>query len=154
MLVLLLISFSPLASFPANPHLRVYGPMIWTHWIARTPPGVLFLVLRQCRWGVFFNARFAVGFCNFIIGGAFVMRGMVRMGVSSITLYCCILTLCSCSLASCSIMTAIGSTLCLILLWRSLMRPLPMGVLFAVSVSLASSSVSAQKCWSGVKFGS
>jgi hypothetical protein len=58
--------------------------------------------------GVFFNARFAVEFCNLIIGGAFVMGGVVRMGVLSITLYCCILTLCSCSLASCSVITAVG----------------------------------------------
>jgi hypothetical protein len=46
---------------------------------------------------VFFNTRLAVGFRAFIIGGAFEMRGTVRMGVSSITNYRCSLTLCSCS---------------------------------------------------------
>jgi hypothetical protein len=33
-----------------------------------------------------FSTRFAVGFRDCIIGGAFMMRGMVRMGVLSITL--------------------------------------------------------------------
>jgi hypothetical protein len=131
----------------------VFGPMIWTRWIAGTASGVLFRILRQCKRGVFFNARFAVGFHSFIIGGAFMMHGTKRMGVVSITLCCCILTLCSCSLASCSVITAIGSPICLILLWRSLMRRLPVGILFAVAVSLASSSLSVRKCWSGVKFG-
>jgi hypothetical protein len=66
--------------------------MMLTHWIAGTAPGVLFLVCCQCKRGVFFNTRLAVGFCAFIIGGAFVMRGTVRMGVSSITICCCNLT--------------------------------------------------------------
>jgi hypothetical protein len=82
---------------PTTEQLRVFGSMMLTRWIAGTVPGVLFLVCRQCKWGVFFNTRLAVGFLAFIIGGAFVMRGTVRMGVSSITLCCCNLTLCSCS---------------------------------------------------------
>ncbi len=63
--------------------------------IAGTAPGVLFRVFRRCNRGVCFSLLFAVGFRAFMIGGAFVMRGMVRMGVSSITLCSCILTLCS-----------------------------------------------------------
>ncbi len=139
--------------FPTAGQLRLFGTMILTHWIARTAPGELFLVFCQCKWGVFFNTRFAMGFWDFIIGGASMMRGMVRMGVSSITLCCCILTLCSHSSASCSVIPGVGSTICLILLWRSLMRRLPVSVLVAVAISLASSSVSARKCWSEVKFG-
>ena len=81
------------------------------------------------------------------------MRGMVRMGVLSITLCCCILTLCSCSVTSCSVSIAGGSTICLILFWRILMRRCTLGILFAVAVSSASSSVRAQKCWWGVKLG-
>jgi hypothetical protein len=138
---------------PNAGQLRVSGLMILTRWIAGTAPGDLFLVFRQCKRGMFFNTRFAVEFHNFILGGASMMRGTVRIGVLSITLCCCILTLCSCSLASCSVIPGVGSTICLILLWRSLMRRLPVGVLFAVALSLASSSVSAQKCWSEVKFG-
>ena len=65
-----------------------------------TPPGVLFLVVRRCTRGVCFSILFAVGFCELMIGGALVMRGMVRMGVWSITLCAAIrasmsLTLCS-----------------------------------------------------------
>ncbi len=76
---------------------RVCGSMRLTRWIAGTAPGVLFLVCCQCKWGVFFNTLLALRFRAFIIGGAFVMHGTVRMGVSSITICCCYLTLCSCS---------------------------------------------------------
>ena len=51
-----------------------------------TAPGVLFLVTRRCRRFVPFSARLDVGFLDFIIGGASVTRGIVIMGVSSITL--------------------------------------------------------------------
>ncbi len=76
---------------------RMCGSMMLTRWIAGTAPGVLFHVCCRCKRGVFFNTLLAVGFHAFIIGGAFVMRGTVRMGVSSITICCCNLTLCSCS---------------------------------------------------------
>ncbi len=82
---------------PTTGRLRVFGLMMLTHWIAGTAPGVLFLVCYRCKWGVFFNTLLAVGFRAFIIGGAFVMHDTVRMGVSSITICCCNLTLCSCS---------------------------------------------------------
>ncbi len=80
-------SFHP--TFVASIHsgqMRVVGAVPGTHLIAWTTPRVLFHITRQCRQGVSFSVRFAVGFCDCIIGGAFVMRGMVRMGVSSITL--------------------------------------------------------------------
>jgi hypothetical protein len=64
--------------------------------IAGTAPGVLFLVCRQCKRGVFFNTRLAVGFRAFIIGGAFKMRGKGRIGASSNSNCCSSLTLCSC----------------------------------------------------------
>jgi hypothetical protein len=133
--------------------MRVVGPMMGTCAIAGTMPGVLFRVTLRCRRGMSFSAHFVVGFCDCIIGGAFLMRGMVRMGVLSITLCCCILTLCSCSIASCSVIRAGGSTICLILFWSIFMRRCPIGILFAVAVSSASSSVRVQKCWSGVKLG-
>ncbi len=133
--------------------MHVIGAMMGTHAIAGTAPGVLFRFTLQCRQGVSFSARFVGGFRDCIIGGAFVMRGMGRMGVLTITLCCCILTLCSCSVASCSVIRAGGSTICLILFWSIFMRRHPVGVLSAVAVSLASSSVRAQKCWSGVKVG-
>ncbi len=64
--------------------------------IAGTAPGVLFLVCRQCKHGVLFNTRLAVGFWAFIMGGAFEMRGIVRMGASSNSNCSISLTLCSC----------------------------------------------------------
>jgi hypothetical protein len=82
---------------PTTGQLCVFGSMMLTRWIAGTVPEVLFLVCRQCKRGVFFNTRLAVGFPVFIIGGAFVMHGTMRIGVSSITLCCCNLTFCSCS---------------------------------------------------------
>ncbi len=147
-------SFHPTFVAPLySGQMRVVGAMPGTRLIARTAPGVLFRITCQCRQGVSFSARFAIGFCDCIICGAFVMRGMVRMGVLSTTLCCCILTLCSCSVTSCSVSIAGGSTICLILFWRILMRRHPLGVLFAMAVSSASSSMRAQKCWSGVKLG-
>ncbi len=64
--------------------------------IAGTVPGVLFLVCCQCKRGMLFNTRLAVGFRAFIIGGAFEMRGIVRMGASSNSNCSSSLTLCSC----------------------------------------------------------
>ena len=147
-------SFHPTFVAPLHSgQMPVVGVMPGTRLIAGTAPGVSFRVTRQCRWGVSFSACFAMGFHDCIIGGAFVMSGMVRMGVSSITLSCCILTICSCSITSCSVSIAGGSTICLILFWSIFMRRCPIGILFAVAVSSASSSVRARKCWSGVKLG-
>ncbi len=147
-------SFHPTFVAPLHSgQMRVVGAMPGTCLIAGTMPGVLFRITCQCRRGVSFSARFAMGFHDCIIGGAFVMRGMVRMGVVSLTLCCCILTFCSCSVTSCSVSIDGGSTICLILFWRILMMRRPLGVLFAVAVSSASSSVRALTFWSGVKLG-
>ncbi len=51
-----------------------------------TMPGVLLRVIRRWRRGVLFNARLVVGFRASIIEGASVIRWMVNMGASSITL--------------------------------------------------------------------
>jgi hypothetical protein len=129
LLTLCISSFHP--TFVASLHsgqMRVVGAMPATRVIAGTVPGVLFRVTPRCRRGVSFSTRFAVGFCDCIIGGGFVMHGMVRMGVFSITLCCCILTLCSCSVTSCSVSIAGGSIICLILFWRILMRRRPLGI--------------------------
>ncbi len=93
--------------FVSDCRATLFCPTLWqccmqflttlTRWIAGTAPEVLFLVCRRCKHGMFFNTCLAIGFRAFIIGGAFEMRGMVRMGVSSITNCCCSLTLCSCS---------------------------------------------------------
>jgi hypothetical protein len=53
-----------------------------------TAPGVLFLVIRRWILGAIFRRRFDVGFLDFIIGGASVMRVMETIGVSSITRCC------------------------------------------------------------------
>ena len=45
-----------------------------------TMPGVLLRVVRLCSLLVVFNTRFAVGFRVSMIGGASVMRGIVRIG--------------------------------------------------------------------------
>jgi hypothetical protein len=81
---------------PTTKRCRVFWSITSMRCIAGTAPGVLFLVCCQCKCGVFFNIRLAVGFWAFIIGGAFEMRGIVRMGSSSISNCCSSLTLCSC----------------------------------------------------------
>ena len=96
--------------------------------------------------------RLAVGFRDFMIGGAFVIRSIVVIGVSSITLCCCsrsaILTLCSSSFV------ADGFSILVMFVWRFLMHVRPCGVCAAIWVSSVSSSVNARRCWIFVKFGS
>ncbi len=71
--------------------------------ISGSPPGVLFLVTRQCIRGLSFSLRFAVGLRDCIIAGASVMRGMVSIGVLSNTLcWFSLTTLCSFALTLCS----------------------------------------------------
>jgi hypothetical protein len=118
--------------------------------IIGTPPGLLFLVTCQCIRGVFLSAHFDVGLRACMIGGAFVMRGMVSMGVSSITLCCSSLTLCS---AICVALALGGVRIVLILDWSSLMSLYPLGVAPAMAVFSANLSVSARKCWCAVKLG-
>ena len=93
-----------------------------------------------------------MGFRDFMIGGAFVIRSIVVMGVSSITLCCrshsSVLTLCSLSIVTC------GFNMLVILVCRFLMYVRPRGVVAAILVSSVSSSVNARRCWRFVKFGS
>ncbi len=81
---------------PTTKQCHVFWSFTSMRYIAGTAPGVLFLVCRRCKHGVFFNTRLAVGFRAFIIGGAFEMRGIVRMGALSTSNCCSSLTLCSC----------------------------------------------------------
>ena len=117
-----------------------------------TAPGVLLRVWRPCIRGVFLRWRFDVGFRDFMIGGAFVIRSIVVIGVSSITLCCrshsSVLTLCSLSIVTC------GFNMLVILVCRFLMYARPRGVVAAILVSSVSSSVNARRCWRFVKFGS
>ena len=120
--------------------------------ITGTDPGVLFRVWRRCVRGVILSRLLAVGFLDLIMGGAFVIRSIVVIGVSSITLCCCSrsssLTLCS------SLFVAGGISILVICDWRFLIHVRPCGVSAASLVSSASSSVSARRCWIFVKFGS
>ncbi len=81
---------------PTTEQCLVFWSITSMRCIAGTAPGVLFLVCRQCKRGVFFNTHLAVGFWAFIIGGAFKMWGIVKMGALSISNCCSSLTLCSC----------------------------------------------------------
>ncbi len=92
-----------------------------------------------------------------MIGGALVMQGMVIMGVSCTTLCSSSLTLCSSSLTLCSVcgvdVEAGGVRMHLILVCRTLMSALPLDVVPETVVTLTNSSVSARKCWFGVRLG-
>ena len=120
-------------------------------------PGVLFRVILAWILGVDFSTRLEVGFCASIIGGALVMRGTVMMGDWSITLCSSALTLCSSHLTlCCACGVAIdvwGVRMCLIFTCNFLMSALPFAVVPALVVTLASSSVSAHRCWCCVRFG-
>jgi len=89
-------------------------------------PGVLFQVWRWWICRVFLRCRFAMGLCECMIGGAFIILGMVTIGVSSITLCCLscsiILTLYS---SSCSID---GFKMLVMLDWSCLISTQPWGV--------------------------
>ncbi len=50
---------------------RIAGARVGLRLILGTPPGVLFRVTRECTRGVSLRFRFAVGFCDCKIGGAF-----------------------------------------------------------------------------------
>ena len=90
-------------------------------------------------------------------GGASVMRGIVMISVSPITLcsssctrYSSSLTLCcACGVA----VEAGGVRMDLICFCSFLMSVLPLAVVPALVVTSANSLVSALKCWCGVRFG-
>ena len=118
-----------------------------------TAPGVLILVTRWCKCGVSLRVRFAVGFRACKIGGAFVMcgtSGTVMMGVLSITFCCCIPL--SLSLALCSSNAIAGFKIFLMFAWRSLRSLWSFCVALVIAVNLNNLSVSARKCWCGVRF--
>ena len=89
-----------------------------------------------------------------MIGGASVMRGIVMIGVSSITLCFSSCTLCSLSLTLCCArgvaVEAGGVRMELICFCSFLMSVLPFAVVPALVVASADSLVSALKCWWGV----
>ena len=117
-----------------------------------TAPGVLFLV--WCWWvcGVFLRWRFAVGFRAWMMGGASVIIGIVIIGDSSITLCCCS---CSSFLTLCSLACVTdGFSILVMFDWRYLMHARPCGVLAAILVLFASSSVNAHRCCIFVRLGS
>ena len=93
-----------------------------------------------------------MGFRDFMIGGASVILVIVVIGVSSITLCChscsALLTLCSFSFVS------VGFNILVMFDWRVLIHARPCGVLAAIFVSSASSSVKARRCCIFVRFGS
>ena len=109
-----------------------------------TMPGVLFRVVRRCSLGVFFSARFVVGFRASIIEGALVILGIVTMGVLSITLCCssraALFTLCSSTAGG-------GFNMSSIRFRRRLSKRRPLFVAPAGCAHSVSSSVSARKCW-------
>ncbi len=96
-----------------------------------TPPDVLILVTHLCIRGVFLSARFDMGLQACRIGCTSVMRRMVNMGVSSITLCCSSLTLCS---AICVALALGNVRIVLILDWSSLMSLRPFVVALALAV--------------------
>ena len=106
-------------------------------------PGVLFLVTRRCRRGVFLRARFAVGFRASMIAGASDIRWIVNIGASSITL-------CSASRRSmftlCSSIGSGGFKIRSMRWRRRFRRRRPLVVVPAGWAHSVNSSVSARKC--------
>ncbi len=106
----------------------------WTLLIKGTPPGVLFWVNLRWSHGVFFGTLYNVGFHACIIGGASMILGTVRMGVSSITLCSSSLTLYS---AWGVFVKAGGWRISSIFDWSSLMSLLLLSVALVIAVDLA-----------------
>ena len=134
-------------SFPLSVPMPMCG-MGWIRAIIGTPPSVFALVWRQCMCGVFFKALFAVGLRACMMGGAFEIRGMVRIGVSSITLFSSSLTLCCSLVTLCSdfgVAVNAGG--------NNFNRRLPLLVEAATAVVSRSSSLRARRCWCGDMFG-
>ena len=93
-----------------------------------------------------------MGFRDCIMGGASVILGIVMIGESSITL--CFRS-CSANLTLCSSSFVVaGSNILTIFSWSFLMHARPCGVVAAIVVSSASSSVKARRCCILVRFGS
>ena len=131
--------------------------MGWIRVIIGTLPGVFALVFCQCICGVFFKALYAVGLHACMMGGAFVIRVMVRIGVSLITLYSFSLTLCCSLITLCSVLgvSVDGGELRMVcrLDCNNFNRRCPLLVEAATAVESRSSSVRASRCWCGDMFG-
>ncbi len=120
-----------------------------------TIPGVLFLVTRLWSLAVFFYALFTVGFRDCMMFGASVIRGIVNMGVSLITLCSssCMAyvrascTLCSSTLGGGAKNFMIPCSSC----WSNCRHFGVSGTPMAVSFN---SFVSYCRCWCGVISGS
>ncbi len=136
-------------SFPLGVLMSVCG-MGLIRAILGTPPGVFALVWCQCMRGVFFKALFAVGLYACMMGGALVIRGMVRIGVSSITLCCSSITLCFVLGVA---VDAGGLRMVCRLDCNNCNRRLPLLVEAATAVVSRSLSVRACRCWCGDMFG-
>jgi hypothetical protein len=110
-------------------------------------PGVLFHVTCLCRRLVPFNFRLAVGLLNVTMGGKSVMRGIVMIGVSLITL-CSTVCRANPSFFStlCSLMGGAGCNKSSIFWTRNFNNRFPFGVLLATAVASANSSISALRC--------
>ncbi len=142
--------------FPLGVLMSMCG-MGWIHTIIGTPPGVFALIWRKCMRGVLFKALFTVGLRACMMGGAFVIREMGRIGVSSITLCSSSLTLCCSSVTLCTVLgmaiDAGGLRMACRLDWNNFNRRLPLLVEAATAVVSHSSSVRARRCWCGDMFG-
>ena len=99
---------------------------------------------------VLFSALFAIGFRACMMGGAFVMRGMVRIGVSLITLCCSSRTLCCYALTLCSVRGVSIDGGGLSMVWRldcsNLRRRHLFDVVAAMAMESRSSSMRALRC--------
>ncbi len=117
--------------------------------------GVLFRVTRWCRRFVTFKKRLAVGLFDVPTGDKVVVRGIVMIGTSAITL-------CSSSrfadmlplVILCSLQVGAGCNKLLIFWTGYLSNLFPFGVLLALAVFSANLSVGARRCWCGVMSGS
>ena len=118
-------------------------------------PGVLFLVTLLWTLFVSFNFRLAVGLLDVTMGGKSVIRGIVMIGASSITLCSSICQAnCSSFATLCSSMGGVGcnksSFFCAIIFNNRFL----FGVLLATLVASTDSSVSALRCLWGFISGS
>jgi hypothetical protein len=107
--------------------------------------------------GNILQGLFAVGLRACMMGGAFVIRGMVRIGVSFITLCSSSLTLFCFSVTLCSVLGVAVDGGGLRMVCRvdcnNFVRRLPLLVEAATAVVSCSSSVRACRCWCGDMFG-
>jgi hypothetical protein len=120
-----------------------------------TIPGVLFLVTHLWSLAVFFNALYAVGFCDCMMFGASVICGIVNMGVLLITLGCSLRTACvRASHTLCSSTLGGGAKSFLIpcsSFWSNCCHFGVSGTPMAISFN---SFVSSCRCWCGIISGS